>query len=496
MKNYAQSNMPDDDIIEVKVFDEPLRTIKEGYPDILNHPQHYKAWLKPSQAQVQVVCHQTVLDRIQQHATSYPAQEIGGILVGQYSRYQDSGYVEISTYLPAPPEGRGQNSASHFTFTETIWAEMLRDKDRNPALEQMEIVGWFHSHPNWGTQPSSLDIDIQMEHFRYEWQVALIYDPYRHEGDFYLWDNGSLVRAPGFYEVFSRVRPKPITEWQNYLQIERLQRERIQKRERDKLDDAGQKPSDETQDDSAPPLADKANGAEGSLSSGAVVPVSDQPFRPNSEQISITRDDVWRNMLRRNWNELILIVAPLVMLLLISYLAYGYFSTPQDDVAASTVEQPLPERPEPQMFAKGEYPLEYGMWFTVDGELIGDGAINIAANKTNNATICVYNSHYAQGSSQEYLYLLTMSSTSGFAQTEFVAPHDIYPSKRNSFCLVYDLSGLETDLWRGELYVFRPNDEELGPIGFQQGALEPLETSFDVRLLSDEGASDEGVADE
>lgn len=472
MEKYVPSNLGSsspDDIIEVTIFDEPNRKLRDGRPDILEHPRHYRTWLTPAQAQVQVVCHQTVLDKIQQHAKFYARQEIGGILVGHYYRTDDAqtgptSYVEIHDYLPAPREGHGQSSASHITFTETIWADLLREKDGNPTFNQMEIVGWFHSHPNWGTQPSSLDIDIQLEHFRYEWQVALIYDPQRHEGDFYLWDNDSLVRAPGFHEVFSRIRPEPVTNWRNYIALtQALKAERMAREAKRKEIERGERTGDATDE------------------SDASIPTATVAERLDSAQISISRDDIWKNFLRKRWPDILIAFAVAVLLSMAAYfLSVEFFGTPgaTDDATTQTDPEVSPDEsvlipPYPESF--GIDGINRDLQITLDGERVED-PLGKALTVYQDNTVCLQDERlrYALRNSANFmLQLQTTAVSDGYARNRALLEPSEISQATGEICFDNISQTMLSTRWIAHLIVYMPDSEVLTDGGPQIFEFEP-----------------------
>lgn len=160
--------------------------------------QSFRKWGQPEMANVKVICSQKVFSAIEIHSRQ-DRREVGGLLLGVAYRYQGSIYIEISAYIPAKNKGNGQSSPLHFEFTSEIQAEMWRTKDRD--YDHLQIVGWFHSHPDIGIFLSpGMDMRIQEERFNLPWQTAMIYDPVRHEGGFFVWQKSEIIPAPGFYE--------------------------------------------------------------------------------------------------------------------------------------------------------------------------------------------------------------------------------------------------------------------------------------------------------
>ena len=62
-----------------------------------------------------------------------------------------------------------------------------------------KIVGWIHTHPNFGIFLSENDRFIQQNFFTDANQVAYVVDPIQNDEGFFFWVNEKLERCPGFY---------------------------------------------------------------------------------------------------------------------------------------------------------------------------------------------------------------------------------------------------------------------------------------------------------
>src|SRR5881392_1571619 len=82
---------------------------------------------------------------IQQHAKADASIEICGVLVGNWYVDENGPYVAITDYI------RCDNASSKFaevTFTHESWAQINKEMDSRFANSR--IVGWYHSHPDFG----------------------------------------------------------------------------------------------------------------------------------------------------------------------------------------------------------------------------------------------------------------------------------------------------------------------------------------------------------
>ena len=105
----------------------------------------------------------------------------------------------------------------HFTFTADSWAQ-LHD-DRAIQFPDLDIVGWFHTHPDLGVFYSADDIVVHSAAFVMPWQVGLVLDPVREECCFFSWSpNGKddvereLAPLASFYEIYDE-QENSLTRW-------------------------------------------------------------------------------------------------------------------------------------------------------------------------------------------------------------------------------------------------------------------------------------------
>ena len=119
-------------------------------------------------------------------------KEIFGYLIGNILKWDDKIYVKIEDLLfilgaihsedfsTAQIEGTAGKYESKF--------QRLKKKSQNSSLR---IVGWWHSHPDFGCFLSNTDLTTQTYFFPESYQVALVVDPIRDELGFYTLADGS-----------------------------------------------------------------------------------------------------------------------------------------------------------------------------------------------------------------------------------------------------------------------------------------------------------------
>lgn len=132
--------------------------------------------------------------RILQHAREQIGVEICGVLVGVWQQDADGPFLTINEAI------RGEAATNKFaevTFTHETWARIHHEMDTRFA--DRAIVGWYHSHPDFGVFLSDRDLFIQQHFFSGAGQVALVVDPVRGTEGVFIWKDGKSVLAPLYW---------------------------------------------------------------------------------------------------------------------------------------------------------------------------------------------------------------------------------------------------------------------------------------------------------
>lgn len=143
---------------------------------------------------VKIYIHQDVYRELMAYASSDTGTELGSILVGDY--INDSGAVSviISGFIQAKYTDA---SAASLTFTHETWNDIYRELDQD--YPDKRIVGWQHTHPDYGIFLSSFDLFIQENYFREPFQLAFVIDPVKNENGFFQWKKGTVTKSGGYY---------------------------------------------------------------------------------------------------------------------------------------------------------------------------------------------------------------------------------------------------------------------------------------------------------
>ncbi len=144
----------------------------------------------------------TMLD-IQEHAHSDTRVELGGVMLG-HTGQDDQGrpFVVVLDSLRAEHYKATRGS---FTFTHETWQAITRQRtQRDPELQ---MVGWYHTHPGWGVFLSGMDQFICQNFFAHALDVALVVDPCQGDTGWFQWnENRQTERCSGYYLFSSRHR--------------------------------------------------------------------------------------------------------------------------------------------------------------------------------------------------------------------------------------------------------------------------------------------------
>ncbi len=143
---------------------------------------------------VRVYIKQDVYKALERYASADIKRERGTILLGDYREDDGKIHVVIPAYIEAK---YAVASASTLTFTHKTWDYV--NKQHDLKYPNTRIVGWQHTHPNYGIFLSSYDTFIHENFFNVPFQVAYVIDPIQKARGFFQWKNGSIEKLKGFY---------------------------------------------------------------------------------------------------------------------------------------------------------------------------------------------------------------------------------------------------------------------------------------------------------
>ncbi len=128
------------------------------------------------------------------HATLDTTVEICGVLVGSWHRDEAGPFVKVAESI------RGEGAETRFaevTFTHQTWAKINAEMDTKFTM--LSIVGWYHTHPDFGIFLSDRDRFIHEHFFSGPGQIAHVIDPIRKIEGVFLWRNGKPDQCEHFW---------------------------------------------------------------------------------------------------------------------------------------------------------------------------------------------------------------------------------------------------------------------------------------------------------
>jgi proteasome lid subunit RPN8/RPN11 len=156
-----------------------------------------------------------VHEALWRHAALDTTVEICGVLVGTWYRDQAGPFVKIVESI------RGEGAETRFaevTFTHQTWAKINAEMDTK--FSKLLIVGWYHTHPDFGIFLSDRDRFIHEHFFSGPGQIAHVMDPIRKTEGVFIWRSGKpslcehfwvgeriLTQFPGRFDQSSELEP-------------------------------------------------------------------------------------------------------------------------------------------------------------------------------------------------------------------------------------------------------------------------------------------------
>ena len=143
---------------------------------------------------VKVYIKQSVYKELEKFASSNTDKELGSILIGSYAEELGKTHVVISQWIEAKYTDA---SAATLTFTHDSWDYIHKEHEKR--YPEDKIIGWQHTHPNYGIFLSNYDMFIQENFFNMPFQIAYVIDPVQNLRGFFQWKNGKIQKLKGFY---------------------------------------------------------------------------------------------------------------------------------------------------------------------------------------------------------------------------------------------------------------------------------------------------------
>jgi len=125
--------------------------------------------------------------------------ESGGVLLGNVIEEFGKTNIIINGFVEAK---YSEATPTTLTFTHESWDYI--HKESSKRFPKSKIVGWIHTHPNFGIFLSDYDKFIHDNYYQDENQVAYVVDPIQKQEGIYCRINGRLELLTGFY-LFDKI---------------------------------------------------------------------------------------------------------------------------------------------------------------------------------------------------------------------------------------------------------------------------------------------------
>ena len=137
---------------------------------------------------------QAVYKEIHKFTKNKTTNESGGMLVGTIIEEFGKTNIVISGFVEAK---FCEATPTTLKFTHETWEFVHKEIEKKHKGKK--IVGWIHTHPDFGIFLSEYDKFIHQNFFSEAYQVAYVVDPIQDIEGFYFWINGNIERCKGFY---------------------------------------------------------------------------------------------------------------------------------------------------------------------------------------------------------------------------------------------------------------------------------------------------------
>lgn len=188
--------------------------MEEARPDRMRRPDKNSHFAcvpvhRPKEEDLLIYVDVDVMLEMERHALSDTSVELGGVLLGgQYEDEDGRPFVVVSDALKAE---HYQATKGSFKFTHDTWEQISRQREKFP--EETKMVGWYHTHPDWGVFLSGMDMFICNHFFNRDLDLALVIDPCRGDRGWFQWKgqgSRTCARTGGFYLYGSRHRKEEL----------------------------------------------------------------------------------------------------------------------------------------------------------------------------------------------------------------------------------------------------------------------------------------------
>jgi len=180
--------------VDNKEFEVEVQETQINADNSVQLPLNFLAFGEVENDDVKVYIKQDVYKKLEKMSSSDTTKELGSIIFGEYAEELGRTHVIISDYIEAKYTDA---SAATLTFTHETWDYVHKEHEK--LCPEKKIIGWQHTHPNYGIFLSNYDMFIQENFFNLPFQVAYVIDPIQNIRGFFQWKNGKIEKLKGYY---------------------------------------------------------------------------------------------------------------------------------------------------------------------------------------------------------------------------------------------------------------------------------------------------------
>lgn len=165
-------------------------------------PQNIIAVGKRVEENKNIYIAQDVYRKIHKFTKNKLTNEAGGILVGHIIEELGKTNIMITGFIEAK---HSEGTPTTLTFTHETWDYVHAEVAKK--YPGKKILGWIHTHPDFGIFLSDYDKFIHENFFNDENQIAYVVDPIQKIEGLYFWIDGKLTKCAGFF-IYDRTGEK------------------------------------------------------------------------------------------------------------------------------------------------------------------------------------------------------------------------------------------------------------------------------------------------
>ena len=141
-----------------------------------------------------------------EHCSAASRNEVCGILVGFTGEDASGRWTRVVSIIQGAHAREDQMSV---TFTHDTWDAVHTELAKRQ--DQARVIGWYHSHPDFGIFYSAPDLFVHSNFFGLEGQVGVVVDPVRQERGVFA-NTSRGLRTLARYEVARRNKQGHLVE--------------------------------------------------------------------------------------------------------------------------------------------------------------------------------------------------------------------------------------------------------------------------------------------